>query len=293
MQWHRDLGSRVAKLPFAKVKEGFTSVARHGLGARVWWLDGGPVEVRELLLRELLPIARDGLRQIGVPREDVHRHLGVVEDRVRSGRTASHFLLSTFERLSEDRASAHAAGALVRHMLAEGPLGRPVHHWSEPSTGAESAFAEQTARELMTTRLFTVRPDDVLELATSVMEWRHVRYVPVEDEAGRPLGIVSWKELAAWSSERLRTLQSAPSTPEGGGQERDAASAPTTCVRDVMGGLPPVASPDEPAPELARRLLGSPRGCALIVEGQRLVGIVTEHDVTRAARGMLTERPSP
>ena len=33
----------------------------------------------------------------------------------------------------------------------------------------------------MATDLFTVRPDDLVDLAASVMTWRHIRHVPVED----------------------------------------------------------------------------------------------------------------
>ena len=43
----------------------------------------------------------------------------------------------------------------------------------------------------MSTELFTVRPDDLVEMVARVMEWRDVRHVPVEDEEGRLVGIVT------------------------------------------------------------------------------------------------------
>ena len=47
----------------------------------------------------------------------------------------------------------------------------------------------------MSTDLFTVRADDLLDLAASVMDWRHVRHVPVEDEQGRLVGLITHRAL--------------------------------------------------------------------------------------------------
>ncbi len=38
-------------------------------------------------------------------------------------------------------------------------------------------------------------------------------------------------------------------------------------------------APDTPALEVARRMMNSNSGCALVLEGKKLVGIFTEHDV--------------
>ena len=51
----------------------------------------------------------------------------------------------------------------------------------------------------MNTDLFTVRPDDIIDLAASVMEWSRIRYIPVEDDSGNLAG-VGWASgaLCAW-----------------------------------------------------------------------------------------------
>ena len=50
---------------------------------------------------------------------------------------------------------------------------------------------ESRIEESMTTDLFTIHPDDPFELVTNLMEWKHIRHVPVEDELGRVVGLVS------------------------------------------------------------------------------------------------------
>ena len=42
----------------------------------------------------------------------------------------------------------------------------------------------------MSTDLFTVRPSDLVDLTASVMDWRHVQHVPVEDDQGHLVGRV-------------------------------------------------------------------------------------------------------
>ena len=53
----------------------------------------------------------------------------------------------------------------------------------------------QTVGQFMATDLFTVRPDDLVDLAASVMTWRHIRHVPVEDDEGQLVGLVSHRAL--------------------------------------------------------------------------------------------------
>ena len=49
--------------------------------------------------------------------------------------------------------------------------------------------------QFMSTDLFTVRPDDIVDFAATLMDWRHVRHVPVEDDRGRLVGLVSHRAL--------------------------------------------------------------------------------------------------
>ena len=87
--------------------------------------------------------------------------------------------------------------ALAREMVAQQEAGRPVHEW--PLARFESAPAEQdsirTIGQIMTSDVFTVHPEDLVDLAASLMEWEHLRYVPVEDREGRLVGLLSHRQL--------------------------------------------------------------------------------------------------
>jgi CBS domain-containing protein len=55
----------------------------------------------------------------------------------------------------------------------------------------------------MTTPVFSCRPDDTLDVAARIMRAHRVRRLPVVDEAGRPVGIISLDDLAYASRQPL------------------------------------------------------------------------------------------
>ena len=47
----------------------------------------------------------------------------------------------------------------------------------------------------MSTDLFTVHPDDLVRLVANMMDWRDISHVPVEDDDGRLVGLVSHRHM--------------------------------------------------------------------------------------------------
>lgn len=61
--------------------------------------------------------------------------------------------------------------------------------------------SEVTVADVMSSTLFTCRDDDTLEHAFQEMRERQVRRLPVMDGAGKPIGIVTLRELSRVSRE--------------------------------------------------------------------------------------------
>ena len=261
-----DYGDVASRLPFADARTNFLAAAQHGLNAHFTWLDERRVGARELLLDELIPVARAGLRSIDVPDDDLGRYLDVIEERVASGRTGAQWLLDSVAQAPESERRATCAAA-VELMRRKQRTGEPVHGWDvlEAPESPAGDSAEQTLAEIMTRDLFTVRPDDVVDLATKVMEWQHIRHVPVEDATGKLVGLLSTRELLHLQ-EALRADGDQP-----------------LAVDQFMNQAPPIAAPDTPVTEGMRRLLDDDTGCLLVVTQSKLLGIVTERDIVRAA----------
>ncbi len=127
----------------------------------------------------------------------------------------------------------------------------------------------------MTEDLFTVRPDDIVDFAATLMDWRHVRHVPVENDDGRLVGLVSHRAL-------LRLVA----------QGRAGRDQKVT-VQEIMNSEPVTVRPDTPTTEAIRLMREHQLGCLPVTQEGRLVGIVTEHDLIIVASRLLESYLDP
>jgi hypothetical protein len=111
-------------LAFSQARANFYGAAARGLEAVVTWVDGQEVTVRELVLEQLLPRARDGLQALGVDSIDIDLYLGVVRDRVRLGRNGAAWQRAFVSKHGADMR------ALVAAYAAHQRSGLAVHEWS-------------------------------------------------------------------------------------------------------------------------------------------------------------------
>lgn len=270
------------EMPFEDAKANFFAAARHGLKAQLTWTGGRSFPAPELILAHLLPAARGGLAAAGIDAADIDRYLGVVEERVRRGQTGAQWALGSLASMAGQGTSELQCRALSAAMLARqqeearsGGSGRPVHTWEPAALEADRDLLRDSYRtvgQFMSTDLFTVRPTDIVDFAASVMDWRHVRHVPVEDDQGRLVGVVSHRALL-----RLVT-RGAAAAPDGSG--------PPT-VASIMRTDPVTITPETPTLEAMRIMREQRVGCLPVIAGERLVGIVTERDLLDVSATLL------
>ena len=119
-----------SRMSFSAAEENFHAAARDGIEARVYWPGLGDVPADELVLRRLLPLAREGLSQWGVDSADADRYLGIVEARCKAGRNGASWQSETVRTLEErgrDRATAlREMTVRYRDLMHENV---PVHDW--------------------------------------------------------------------------------------------------------------------------------------------------------------------
>lgn len=118
-----DPGAIEREIPFDTARANFYAAARDGLAARVRWRDGREGPLDRLLLEVLLPLASEGLEQVGIAVEERQRWIGIIEQRVASGQTGS-----AWQRQWVDRHGPDWQG-LVLAYAGEQAVGRPVHEW--------------------------------------------------------------------------------------------------------------------------------------------------------------------
>jgi len=149
-----------------------------------------------------------------------------------------------------------------------------VHTWPivEVTEDDDWRHSYQTVGQFMVTDLFTLRPDDLVDLAASVMDWRHIRHVPVEDEQGHLVGLVTHRGL-------LRLLSR-------GTQQN---SGPLT-VGEMMVTDPVTVSSTTPTLEALELMRQNKVGCLPVVDDGQLIGIVTSYDFLDASARLFKEQ---
>jgi len=129
-------------------------------------------------------------------------------------------------------------------------------------------------RDLMSSDVATVRRNDQLQIADDLMNLGRIRHTPVlDDEGDEVVGILSQRDL--FRGALARAL--------GYGQHAQHKVLGMLFVKDVMTSDPITVAPDLPVPEAARIMLEKKIGCLPVVDGGRLVGILTESDFLRLA----------
>jgi CBS domain-containing protein len=152
-----------------------------------------------------------------------------------------------------------------------------VHEWLPAEPLPSLGRRMPVLGDVMTTDLFTLRPDDVVDLASGVMKWKRIRHVPVEDAAGRLVGVLTARELLAIA--------------EAAGNQAGAAEAPA--VASLMHTSFTTAPPDMSVQEAVPLMLGSDLGALLVVsEAGTLMGIVTERDMVLLLADLLGMVPA-
>ncbi len=125
-------------------------------------------------------------------------------------------------------------------------------------------------RDLMTEGVFAVGVEDDLATVSDLMDERNIRHAPVIQD-GRLIGLITHRDLLR------HALKGQVGTPP----EVERASQLLLTAGEIMTRDVATAGPDEDIRGAARVMIENKYGCLPVVEGSRLVGILTESDFVR------------
>jgi len=268
------LGDVTKTISFDAVKNNFYNIARYGLDSQICWIDGQTYPAATLIREELVPLARIGLKEALIDDADIDRLLGVIQARVERRTTGAKWMLDSVANM-DPLAKPNVRMRTLTAAMKENQMSRqPVHEWKLAEIPATSDWIDnyKSVEQFMATDLFTVRPDDVLDLAASLMESRHVRHVPVEDDSGTLVGLISHRDLI-----RLYA-------------HRNSTTGAELAVRDVMNAAPVTVVAETPTLDALNIMREKKLGALPVVSGTKLVGLITEYDFLTVSSKLLEER---
>ena len=260
------------KLPFAEVKTNFFKAARLGLDVQFTWLRKKPVPAHELILKELLPIAADGLVKAQVDKRETDHYLDIIRQRVISRKTGSQWIIDSYSRLLRVTKKEEALRALTAAMVARQNDDKPVHTWelAEVTEGGKWEERFQNLSRFMTTSLYKVKEDDIVDLAVHMMNWKKIGHIPVENEKGEFVGLITRNSIIDYMIHNRDKLES--------------ARVSEIMVEDLI-----TVTPDTHLDAAIDLIVKNKVSCLPVVEEKRIVGLVTDHDFVMITNSLVSE----
>jgi CBS domain-containing protein len=137
-------------------------------------------------------------------------------------------------------------------------------------------------RDLMTKEVRTVSPDTPLKEVAAILAEHGISGLPVCDEEGRVLGVVSEGDILFKEQGQREGHRGALAWLVDGSRDRDAAKAAARTAGEAMTSPAVTVTPERPAAAAARIMLDGGVNRLPVVRDGILVGIVTRADLVRA-----------
>lgn len=261
------------EINFEDARMNFVAASKMGLDTKFRWFDDQRINAADLITQELLPIAKEGLQKAEVNDSDITEYLSIIEQRVTEGQTPSHWVITNYSALmKENDSKEQTLAAITTAMIKNQKKGEPVHKWGRVRMEDLEHWKPSSllVEEFMTTDLFTVQKDDILEFVANLIDWRRIRYVPVEDDKKRLVGLVTMRMIFNAYSKSVN-------------EDEDAVES----VEDIMIKNPITIHPEASIMEAMEIMDSQKIGCLPVVKNNLLVGIITEQNYMKIAGRLL------
>ena len=277
VQMQKEVGDIRKSMSFEDVFDNFSKAAKFGIDSKFTWMHDQKISVAELAINELIPRARQGLEMRNINPDDISRYMDIIEARAREHMNGARWALRSYTKLKKETTEDEALTVLTHAMSVNAKQGLPVHTWRMPELSDLKEYRPSNLKvsEFMNTDLFTVQKDDIIELVAEMMDWRKIRYTPVEDKEGKLIGLVTLRIMVR---HLLKVRKQPPGLEDG----------PVT-VKEIMNDKPMTIGPNATLVEAMSIMRKNKIGCLPVTQNGELIGIITEMDFLRIS-GRLIER---
>lgn len=243
------------KMDFRDVKNNFFRAARNGIECQFIW-NNKLVPARDLLLNELLPIARKGLEEANIAASDIDKYLGVMERRIKL-QTGSQWMVKNYRNLQKTKTNFEALQNLTAYMHKHQLRDETIDSWPVFDPDDNLKIDEsRIVKHNMNTKIILVDEIDSLELVSHIMKWKKIHHLPVINKKKELTGLLSWTDLIKLGNNDLKLR-----------------------VKDVMTKNLITISQEAPLEEAVKLMKSNNINCLPVVRKKELLGILTTSDL--------------
>ena len=243
-------------MDFRDAKSNFIKAARTGKSTVLTW-DQREYNIEELMQEVLLPIAYSGLEKAGVDSGDIQRLLGVIEGRLK-GNSGVQWMVSNYRKLTKSESVDNALRMITRSMYENQKTEKPITDWPPIDESRKLQNTANKVGHIMSTKVLTVKEKELADMAISIMQWKNIHHVPVENSSGKLCGLLTWTH-----AQKFRN-----------GNNDTSYTVEKIMAKDII-----TVSASTTIKKAISIMKKNEIGCLPVTQDKELVGIITIQDV--------------
>lgn len=188
--------------------------------------------------------------------------MGIIQKRIDNNTTGSKWLIRNKRKLRKEVSKYESNVILTEHIYKNQRLNIPVSEWEAIDVHQNDISKKyDKVYKIMSTALFVVHENDLLQLAYKIMDWKNIHHIPVVDKNNLVVGVLEKQQL-----ENL---------------DFTAKNVQNKVAKHIMTKNYNTVKP-ETSYEKVKALIETTENSAVIVlKDDKLVGIFTKNDLER------------
>jgi CBS domain-containing protein/gamma-glutamylcysteine synthetase len=274
---------------FEDALDNFTKGARTGIDSKFTWLNNEKINAIDLTKEYLVPLAKKGLEKRKVNPEHIDKYLGIIQERAEKHMNGARWILMTYTKFMKETNHDESATSLTAAIWHNQAKTLPAHTWKIPTLHEFDQYDPSglLVEEFMSTDLFTVQKEDIIEFAAALMAWGNTECLPVEDKSGKLVGLVTNRQILECFTKRteLLPLDTADVSSKKQLQQivqslqaEHCGAASQRTVENIMLIDPITISPQTTILEVIALMNQHKIKVLPVVKNQELVGVISEKD---------------
>lgn len=257
-------------MSFDDARDNFMKGARAGMDCKFTWLNNQKISARDLTQEILLPIARHGLEKHNINSSDIDRYLGIIEERAKRHMNGSRWILQTYTKFQKETHIDESLTSLTAAIYNNQKQSKPAHEWPLPKLNDFHQYdpSQLLVEEFMTTDIFTLQEDDLLEFASSLLDWGDISSMPVEDHRGNLIGLITSKQILKFFAQKGKIDQD-------------------TTVGDIMNKAPYTVTQQMKMVQVIRLMKEHNLKVLPVVKGKELIGLISERNFVNMSKRLI------
>jgi CBS domain-containing protein len=262
MQGMPDQYKNIWKLmAFNDARGNFINAARTGINTYFNWFGEG-ISAKKLLKEVFLPLAYKGLKKSNIDNKDIKYYLNIIEKRISKNTNGSKWIIRSKRNLRKSVSRYEACILLTYNSYKNQKKNIPVHEWEVASINNKNiSHKKDKIYKIMTTEIFVVNENDLVELVEKIMDWKRIHHIPVVNKKNKITGIITRSNLDLHTADQVKN---------------NLIIAKEIMVKKII-----TVTPETYISEAKKIMIANRIGCLPIIDNDELIGIFTKSDLDK------------